>query len=65
MVKGHYTPHEQDDANAVDHLLTCPRCSALCEPDCRYCAECGSRLLPTEVDLRDLRGLQSPSGARP
>jgi NADH pyrophosphatase NudC (nudix superfamily) len=43
----------QDDANAIDHLLTCPRCAQLWPGDCRYCADCGSRLLPTEQDIAD------------
>lgn len=47
------------DRNAIDHLLTCPRCGDLCPSDCRYCSECGSRLLmdesyPQAVEIADL-----------
>lgn len=45
------TAHNARDRDVIDHMLTCPRCAELCDPDCRYCAECGSRLLPKDAYL--------------
>jgi hypothetical protein len=51
------------DQHATDHLLTCPRCMEQCEPDLRFCCSCGSRLLPTNLDLADARAVGSTSMA--
>lgn len=47
----------QVDEKREEQFLACPRCGDLCEDAYILCFECGARLLPTEHELKQLRGM--------